>query len=59
VPVHHQEEQMISDPLSSSLSRIEEGFDLGWIEEVLGSMWISDTLNIIRASDIEHWCDFP
>jgi len=43
---------MISDPLSVSLSRIEECFDLSGIKKALRPMRISDTLNIIRGGDI-------
>ncbi len=52
--VHHEEEQMISDPLPSSLRCLQEGFDLSRIEEVLGAMRISRTLNNIRGGNVEH-----
>jgi hypothetical protein len=55
VPVHHQEEQMISCALPATLSSLKERLDLSWIKEVLPSMWISDrTLHIIRDGKVAH-----
>ena len=50
---------MIPGPIPSCLSYIEEGPDLRWIEEVLRSMGISCTLNIIPGGDIKHSRGFP
>ena len=50
---------MISCALPATLSSIEEGLDLSWIEEVLPSMWISNaTLHITRDGKVTHWLAF-
>jgi hypothetical protein len=60
VTIHHQKQQMIPYALASSLSGIEKQFHLGWIKEVLWSVWIGGrTLNIIRCGEVEHWRYFP
>jgi hypothetical protein len=58
VTVHHKEEQMIPDPLPSTLRRFQKAFDLGWIKEVLRPMRIGHTLHIIRRGEVEHGYDF-
>jgi hypothetical protein len=58
VTVHHQEQQMIPDPLPSGLGRFKEGLDLGWIKEVLPPMRVGRTFNNTRAGKVGHGVGF-
>ena len=59
MPVHHQEEQVISCAIPASFRSLKEGLDLSWIKEVFPSMRIGNTtFNITRNGKVTHWLAF-
>jgi len=59
MPVHHQEEQVISCALATGFGSFEERLDLGWVEKVLPPMRVGNvTLHITRYGKVTHWLAF-